>query len=157
MRGRGASDWRYVESEWEIAVGRGTADAEHAGIAECPSCQYLLCIHVQKFLSHSGYWFVVSSSQEVCRAVDICQTHVKRKVEEGDLSRLCFTEGCPDVDLLIRTSGETRLSDFLNLQCRNAKLVFDKVHLHHHNSAILWSLCRCCGLIIQCGISSLPS
>ena len=31
---------------------------------------------------------------------------------------------CPPVDLLIRTSGETRLSDFMAVQCRNAHLCF---------------------------------
>eukprot|EP00887_Chlorella_sp_A99_P007833 scaffold20.g7833.t1 len=38
-----------------------------------------------------------------------------------------YTAGCPPVDLLIRTSGETRLSDFLLWQCRHALLVFTDV------------------------------
>ena len=40
-----------------------------------------------------------------------------------------YTRGCPPVDLLVRTSGETRLSDFLLWQCRHALLVF---------TAVLW-------------------
>lgn len=63
--------------------------------------------------------------------MDICRTHVVKKVTEEEFESLCFTNGCPDVDLVIRTSGETRLSDFLNLQCRNAKLIFDKASEHH--------------------------
>lgn len=38
-----------------------------------------------------------------------------------------YTAGCPPVDLLVRTSGETRLSDFLLWQCRHALLVFTSV------------------------------
>ena len=34
-------------------------------------------------------------------------------------SRL-YTEGCPDIDVLVRTSGETRLSDFMVYQVRGA-------------------------------------
>lgn len=40
-----------------------------------------------------------------------------------------YTRGCPPVELLVRTSGETRLSDFLLWQCRHALLVF---------TAVLW-------------------
>jgi hypothetical protein len=36
-------------------------------------------------------------------------------------------QGCPAIDLLIRTSGETRLSDFLLWQSRHALLVFTHV------------------------------
>lgn len=38
-----------------------------------------------------------------------------------------YTRGCPPVDLLVRTSGETRLSDFLLWQSRHARLVFTRV------------------------------
>jgi undecaprenyl diphosphate synthase len=39
-----------------------------------------------------------------------------RKIEslgEGDIERNLYTHGLPDVDLLIRTSGELRISNFL--------------------------------------------
>ena len=38
-----------------------------------------------------------------------------------------YTRGCPPVDLLVRTSGETRLSDFMLWQSRHALLVFTQV------------------------------
>ena len=43
------------------------------------------------------------------------------------LERQLYTAGCPPVDLLVRTSGETRLSDFLLWQSRHALLVFTQV------------------------------
>ncbi|KAL6759386.1 putative undecaprenyl diphosphate synthase-domain-containing protein [Haematococcus lacustris] len=45
-------------------------------------------------------------------------------VTQGLMLRCLRTEACPPVDLLIRTSGETRLSDFLLWQCAHAQLAF---------------------------------
>ena len=39
-------------------------------------------------------------------------------------SRRMMLQGCLPVDLLIHTSGETRLSDIMCSQVRNAQLVF---------------------------------
>ena len=39
-----------------------------------------------------------------------------------------YTRNIPDPDLLIRTSGETRISNFLLLQCAYAELYFTSVH-----------------------------
>ncbi len=43
------------------------------------------------------------------------------------LSRYLYTAGLPDPDLLIRTSGETRLSNFLLMQCAYAEMIFSSV------------------------------
>ncbi|KAL4419506.1 hypothetical protein ABPG77_002292 [Micractinium sp. CCAP 211/92] len=43
------------------------------------------------------------------------------------LERHLYTAECPPVDLLVRTSGETRLSDFLLWQSRHALLAFTPV------------------------------
>lgn len=39
-----------------------------------------------------------------------------------------YTEGLPNVDLMVRTSGENRLSNFLLWQCAYAEFVFTPVH-----------------------------
>ena len=44
---------------------------------------------------------------------------------EADLAGGLYTEGQPDVDLVIRTSGEERLSNFLPWQTVYSELVFD--------------------------------
>jgi len=46
------------------------------------------------------------------------------KVDETLFGRFLFTEGIPDPDLLIRTSGEQRISNFLLWQCAYSELVF---------------------------------
>jgi undecaprenyl diphosphate synthase len=42
------------------------------------------------------------------------------------IARHLFTADIPDPDLLIRTSGEQRISNFLLWQCAYAELVFTK-------------------------------
>jgi undecaprenyl diphosphate synthase len=47
-------------------------------------------------------------------------------IDEGVVSRHLFTADIPDPDLLIRTSGEQRISNFLLWQCAYSELVFTK-------------------------------
>ncbi len=68
--------------------------------------------------------------QEILRAA----ASIARRVRDGELtpeqinedvfSAELYTAGLPDVDLLIRTSGEERLSGFLLWQCAYAEFVF---------------------------------
>jgi len=46
------------------------------------------------------------------------------KIDEARFERELLTAGVPDPDLLIRTSGEQRISNFLLWQCAYAELVF---------------------------------
>ncbi|HMD67156.1 MAG TPA: isoprenyl transferase [Stellaceae bacterium] len=48
------------------------------------------------------------------------------EVDEDCLARHLFTADIPDPDLLIRTSGEQRISNFLLWQCAYSELVFTK-------------------------------
>ena len=47
-------------------------------------------------------------------------------IDEDCFARHLFTVGLPDPDLLIRTSGEQRISNFLLWQCAYSELVFTK-------------------------------
>ena len=47
-------------------------------------------------------------------------------IDEDVIARHLFTADIPDPDLLIRTSGEQRISNFLLRQCAYAELVFTK-------------------------------
>ena len=49
------------------------------------------------------------------------------EIDEAALSDALYTRGLPDVDLLIRTSGEMRLSNFLLFQCAYAEFEFPTV------------------------------
>ena len=48
-------------------------------------------------------------------------------ITEDTLADALYTHGLPDVDLLIRTSGEMRLSNFLLYQCAYAEVLFPPV------------------------------
>lgn len=48
------------------------------------------------------------------------------EIDEELISRHLFTSDIPDPDLLIRTSGEQRISNFLLWQCAYSELVFTK-------------------------------
>lgn len=48
-------------------------------------------------------------------------------IDEGTFSSCLYTSGMPDVDLVIRPSGEYRLSNFLIWQCAYAEFVFTDV------------------------------
>lgn len=63
------------------------------------------------------------SRDEIARAVNIAIKKGK-KVSEEDISGLLDTSSFPDVDLLIRTGGEQRLSNFLLWQSAYAELFF---------------------------------
>ncbi len=59
----------------------------------------------------------------------------------SDLEDALYTRGLPDVDLLIRTSGEMRLSNFLLYQCAYAEFLFPQVlwpdfTVHHFHEAL---------------------
>lgn len=46
------------------------------------------------------------------------------EIDEQSFSDRLYTAGLPDVDLLVRTSGEMRLSNFLLYQCSYAEFLF---------------------------------
>ncbi len=50
-----------------------------------------------------------------------------QRITERTLADHLYTRGQPDVDLLIRTSGEMRLSNFLLYQCAYAEFLFPTV------------------------------
>ncbi|MCI0471527.1 MAG: undecaprenyl diphosphate synthase family protein, partial [Candidatus Aminicenantes bacterium] len=49
-----------------------------------------------------------------------------QKIDEKLFSRYLYTGGCPDPDLLIRTSGELRISNFLLYQSAYSELYFTR-------------------------------
>ncbi|TSK20170.1 Dehydrodolichyl diphosphate synthase complex subunit DHDDS [Bagarius yarrelli] len=62
-------------------------------------------------------------------------------VSEALLSQCLYTSSSPDPDLLIRTSGEVRLSDFLLWQTSHSCVVFQSVLCSSQNTRF-WNLCE---------------
>lgn len=77
--------------------------------------------------------FAYSSTEEISRAIEIVGSGVRKHlldpsdVDEKLISQCLYTQECPEPEIIIRTSGETRLSDFLLWQAANSYLHFTKV------------------------------
>lgn len=64
------------------------------------------------------------SRAEIIRAVNRAAATGRTNWDEASFDSLLYTHGLPAVDLLIRTGGEKRLSNFLLYQCAYAELMF---------------------------------
>lgn len=74
-------------------------------------------------LSYGGRQEIVEAARRL--ATDVAEGRVSpAEIDEAALSGRLFTAGIPDPDLVIRTSGEQRISNFLLWQCAYAELVF---------------------------------
>lgn len=60
-------------------------------------------------------------------AKDVMEGKQNLSIEEEDFGKYMMTQGMPELDLMIRTSGETRLSNFLLWQLAYAELIFTPV------------------------------
>ncbi|OPL08374.1 MAG: UDP pyrophosphate synthase [delta proteobacterium ML8_F1] len=64
------------------------------------------------------------SRQEIVRGVNRLIAQGKSEITEEDLNQVLYTRDFPDPDLLVRTSGELRLSNFLLWQLAYTELLF---------------------------------
>jgi len=71
-------------------------------------------------LSYGGRAEIVAAAQ---RALELGE-----KVDEQSFGKLLWTAGMPDPDLIIRTGGEERLSNFLLWQSAYSELFFTKTY-----------------------------
>jgi undecaprenyl diphosphate synthase len=80
------------------------------------------------FISYGSRAEIVRAARRIAEEV-AAGTLRPEQVDEGAISARLFTAGCPDPDLLIRTSGERRISNFLLWQ-----LAYTELHI----SPVLW-------------------
>lgn len=83
-------------------------------------------VQVNIALSYSGRWDVT----QACRAIamDVQDGMLATtQINEALVSKYMATANIPDADLLIRTSGEQRISNFMLWQCAYAELHFTDV------------------------------
>ncbi len=76
-------------------------------------------------LSYGGRAEIVAAAQAIARKA-VAGKLDPEAIDEQAIERHLFTADLPDPDLLIRTSGEQRISNFLLWQCAYAELVFTK-------------------------------
>jgi undecaprenyl diphosphate synthase len=76
-------------------------------------------------LSYGGRAEIVAAVRSIAAQV-ACGKLDPEAVDEQCIAQHLFTADIPDPDLLIRTSGEQRISNFLLWQCAYSELVFTK-------------------------------
>jgi len=73
------------------------------------------------FLSYSGQWDIL---QAMKKAAQTLSPHEFQAMDAASLSQYLVTAGIPDPDLLIRTSGELRISNYLLWQSAYTEFYF---------------------------------
>ena len=75
------------------------------------------------FLSYSGKWDILQAAQKAAAA----HPEGLEALTQEEFSSYLVTAGIPDPDLLIRTSGEQRISNYLLWQCAYTEFLFTDV------------------------------
>lgn len=129
---------RFAKTERDELVGQGVKVEVVGDIASLPiSCQQAiagLCevtsqgtnMLFRLAVAYSAREDVVRSVQELARQVAQGQLDPS-SISVEHLRKTMWTAGAPDIDLLIRTGGERRLSDFMLLEASYAELYFTDV------------------------------
>jgi undecaprenyl diphosphate synthase len=77
-------------------------------------------------LSYSSRWEILTAARKL--AADVNSGLLKaEEIDESDFEKYLTTNGIPDPELLIRTSGELRLSNFLLWQLAYTELYFTEL------------------------------
>ena len=77
-------------------------------------------------LSYSSRWEITAAAKKM--SVDIFKGKLEPDtIKEGDFEKYLTTSGIPDPELMIRTSGEKRISNFLLWQIAYAELYFTEI------------------------------
>jgi undecaprenyl diphosphate synthase len=79
-------------------------------------------LHLRLAIDYSARWLISQAATELARSVAIGA--LAPEEISPDLLQRRITHGVPDLDLLIRTAGEQRLSDFMLWEAAYAELYF---------------------------------
>jgi undecaprenyl diphosphate synthase len=77
-------------------------------------------------LSYSGRWELLNAVKNIAHAVKTNRLNVE-EIDQATLQQYLCTSNFPDPELMIRTSGEYRISNFLLYQLAYAELYFTQV------------------------------
>lgn len=77
------------------------------------------------------------SRHEIMNAVNKLLSESKNQVSEEEFKNYLYTAGLPDPDLIVRASGEQRLSNFLLFQAAYSEFYFPKTHWPDFNEKVV--------------------
>ncbi|MCT4635392.1 MAG: isoprenyl transferase [Rickettsiales bacterium] len=93
-------------------------------------------LYLQIALSYGAREEIINAQKKLCSDL-ICGKINKQDINEDLFSSYLYTDKVPDPDLLIRTSGEHRISNFLLWQIAYSELYFTKTLWPDFNSTHL--------------------
>ena len=77
-------------------------------------------------LSYSSRWEIIEAAKQLAEKVKVGKLN-PAEIKESDFTDCLSTKGIPDPELMIRTSGELRISNFLLWQIAYTELYFTEV------------------------------
>ncbi|HEY6914132.1 MAG TPA: polyprenyl diphosphate synthase, partial [Paludibacter sp.] len=78
-------------------------------------------------LSYSSRWEITNATKNICKEVLAGKVKIE-DINDELISNHLTTKSIPDPDLMIRTSGEERISNFLLWQIAYSELYFTEIH-----------------------------
>ncbi len=93
---------------------------------ECAS-RHCTRLHLRLALDYSSRWAISQAAAKLAKSVE--RGTLAPEEISPDLMHEQITDGTPNVDLLIRTAGEQRLSDFL---------LWETAYAEFHYTSVLW-------------------
>ncbi|OOF27685.1 isoprenyl transferase [Salinivibrio sp. IB872] len=87
--------------------------------------------------NYGGQWDITQAARRVAEQVATGQLQVS-DITEQDIARQLMLSDLPDVDLMIRTSGECRISNFILWQAAYAELYFTEQYWPDFNEQSLF-------------------
>lgn len=78
-------------------------------------------------VNYGGKWDLVNAAKKIAQSVLNDELSLE-EINETNFAHYLDTEGLPDPDLFIRTSGELRISNFFLWQLAYTELYFSEVH-----------------------------
>ena len=78
------------------------------------------------FLSYSGKWDILQAAKKMASEMAACPERAEEIMNMGveGFDRYLVTAGIPDPDLIVRTSGESRISNYLLWQSAYSEFLF---------------------------------
>ena len=92
-------------------------------------------------LSYSGKWDILQACRKICK--EVAAGHLSSdKIDEHLLESFLSTKGTPEPELLIRTSGEFRISNFLLWQSAYSEIYFTNTYWPDFHRSQLYDAIR---------------